>query len=75
MRRTGDLVSKPANTSVNQMQTFFLRAKTNWRETCVTPFGFLGCWGLAPGSRDEFGTYAEAELKTDEYTGVQARGV
>ena len=27
------------------------------------------------GSRDEFGTYAEVELKTDEYTGVQARGV
>ena len=27
------------------------------------------------GSRDEFGTHAEVELKTDEYSGVQACGV
>ena len=27
------------------------------------------------GSRDEFGTLAEVELKTDEYIGVQALGV
>ena len=36
---------------------------------------FRAASSKSTGSRDEFGTHAEVELKTDEYTGVQVCGV